>query len=283
MDFQARKALYKESLLHFLAQQSDLCLLTNIPGNIGDHLIWAGTEDLLACGRIPYTSILLKNIQDIHLPRGTLLVPGSGALTKSYHEWLPATVIEASRRFHKVILLPSRYEVTVPIVAECLSQQNVYAFARETRSYRSVKNMGRAALSFDCVVYYHGFDDVPALLPKKGQDTVLLALREDKDSLLYGQNLAPNPAINEDISRAKTNLDEWIKTIRRHGTIVTDRLHVAIASVLLGKRLIYLDPRNFKISDYFSFTFRDTFDDRFEHCTTAWLLSNDFVIEKVTV
>jgi len=283
MDFQARKTLYKESLLHFLAQQSDLFLLTNIPGNIGDHLIWAGTEDLLAAGRIPYTSILLKDIQDIHLPRGTLLVPGSGALTKSYHEWLPATVIEASRRFHKVILLPSSYDVTVPIVAECLSQQNVYAFARETRSYRAVKNTGRVALSFDCAVYYHEFDDVPALLPKKKQDTVLLALREDKDSLLYSQNLAPNPAINEDISRVKTNLGGWLKTIRRHGTIVTDRLHVAIASVLFGKRLIYLDPRNFKISNYFSFTFRDTFDDRVEHCTTAWLLSNDFVIEKATV
>jgi exopolysaccharide biosynthesis predicted pyruvyltransferase EpsI len=283
MDFQARKALYKESLLHFLAQQSDLCLLTNIPGNIGDHLIWAGTEDLLAFGGIPYTSILLKDIQDIDLPRGTLLVPGSGALTKSYHEWLPAAVISASRRFYKVILLPSGYEVTVPIVAECLSQENVYAFARETRSYRSMKNMGRAALSFDCAVYYHEFDDVPALLPKNRQDTVLLALREDKDSLLCGQNLAPNPDINEDISRVKTSLDEWIKTIRRHDIIVTDRLHVAMASVLFGKRLFYLDPRNSKISNYFSFTFRDMFDDRFEHCTTAWLLSNDFVIEKLSV
>lgn len=283
MDFFTRRSFYKESLLNFLAEQPDLYLLTHIPGNIGDHLIWAGTEDLLACGSFSYATIALKDLEDTHHPQDTLLVPGSGALTKSFHEWLPATVIKASRRFHKVILLPSRYDLTVPIVAECLSQKNVYAFARETESYRLAKNLGRAALSFDSAVYYHEFHDVPASIPEYRHDTVLSALREDVDSLLYGQNLAPNPAINQDISRAKTNLDEWLETIKHHDTIITDRLHVAVASVLFGKRLIYLDPRNYKISKYFSFTFRNTFDDRAKPCTPEWLYANGFVIEKATL
>lgn len=283
MDFQERKTHYKESLLHFLAQHSDLFLLTNIPGNIGDHLIWAGTEDLLAAGGISYTSLLFNDINDTYLPRGTLLIPGSGALTKSFHEWLPATVIEVSHRFHKVIILPSSYDITIPIIAHCLSLQNVYAFARETLSYRSIKGMGRAALSFDCAIYYHEFDDVPSFLPKYGNDSVLLAFREDKDSLLYTQNLEPNPTINEDISKRKSNLQEWINSIRRHDTIITDRLHVAVASVLFNKKLIYLDPRNHKISNYFSFTFRDSFGDRIECCSYEWFLSNAFVIKKAIV
>jgi exopolysaccharide biosynthesis predicted pyruvyltransferase EpsI len=283
MDYFTRRSFYKENLLNFLAQQSYLYLLTNIPGNVGDHLILVGTEDLLACGSISYTSIPLRDIEDTHIPQGTLLVPGSGALTNTFHEWLPATIIKASHHFHKVIILPSSYDLSVPIVAECLAQPNVYAFARETGSYRLAKNLGRAALSFDSAVYYHEFNKVPESIPVYRHDTVLSALREDKDSLLYGHGFAHNPAINVDISRAKTNLDEWLETIKCHNTIITDRLHIAVASVLFGKRLIYLDPRNCKISKYFGFTFRDTFNDRVKRCTPEWLYTNEFVIKKATI
>jgi exopolysaccharide biosynthesis predicted pyruvyltransferase EpsI len=280
MDFFARRTLYRASLLNFLAGQPNLYLLTGMPGNIGDHLIWVGTEDLLAGGSISYASMPLKELDNACLPQGTLLIPGSGALTKSFHEWLPAAVIKASRRFNKVVLLPSSYDLTVPIVGECLSQQNVYAFAREIGSYRLAKNSGRAAISFDCAVYYREFTDVPASVPEYRPENLLLALREDKDSLLYGQNFVPNPAINVDISKVKANLDAWIETIKQHDTIITDRLHIAVSSMLFGKRLIYLDPRNLKLSNYFNFTFRDTFDDRVELCTPEWLYANEFVIKK---
>ena len=93
-------------------------------------------------------------------PRSTLLIPGNAALTKFWHEWLPAVVIKAAGSFHKVIILPSSFDLSVPIVAECLSQHNVYAFARETRSYRSVKSLGRAALCLDSAIYFHGFNTV---------------------------------------------------------------------------------------------------------------------------
>lgn len=280
MDFFTRRSFYKESFLNFLAKQSDLYLLSDIPGNIGDYLIWMGTEDLLADGRIPYTSIPLKDLESAHIPQGTLLVPGSGALTKNFHEWLPATVIKASHHFHKVIILPSSYDLTVPIVAECLAEPNVYSFARETESYRLAKHLGRTALSFDHAVYYHEFNNVPESIPEYRRDTVLSALREDKDSLLYIHGFAPNPACNFDISRAKTDLHEWIKIIKCHDTIITDRLHIAVASVLFGKRLIHLDPRNYKLSRYFRFTFRDTFDDRVRQCTPEWLHANEFAIKK---
>ena len=51
MDFYTRRSLYKESLLSFLGAQCDLHLLTEMHGNIGDHLIWAGTRDLLEVRR----------------------------------------------------------------------------------------------------------------------------------------------------------------------------------------------------------------------------------------
>lgn len=281
MDFLTRRTLYKTSTLNFLAKQSNLYLLTKIPGNIGDHLIWAGTEDLLRSGRISYASIALKDLENTDLPQGTLLVPGSGALTKSYHEWLPATVTKASRRFSKVIILPSSYDSSVPVVAECLSQPNVFAFARETRSYRLAKVFGRAALSYDCAVYFRGFSDARVSAEDSGEDTrVLVALRGDKDSLLLSKGLTPSPAVNQDISLAKANLKEWITVISEYSSVVTDRLHVAVAAVLFGKRLIYLDPYNLKISNYFDFTFRDAFSDRIQHCYPEWLVANKFVVKR---
>lgn len=281
MDFFTRRTLYKNALLQFLAGQPDLCLLTGIPGNIGDSLICAGTEDLLTGGQIPYRPIPLHDLDTTHFPQSTLLIPGSGALTKPYHEWLPASVLKASQRFSKVVLLPSSYDVTVPIVAECLTQENVYPLARETGSYRLVKVFGRAALSYDCAVYFHRFDQIRDVSKNSASDTsVLLALREDHDSLLHVEGLIPNPEINEDISRAKTDLNGWIETITRASTIITDRLHVAIATVLFGKKLIYLDPATQKVSRCLDFTFRDTFCDRIERCSPAWLLVNGYAVRK---
>ena len=280
IDFHARRSLYKASLSWFLGAQSDLCLLTEMHGNIGDHLIWAGTRDLLESAGIRYTSMPLHEVGNRDRPRSTLLIPGSGAWTKSWHEWLPAAVLKASGSFHKVIILPSSFDLSVPIVAECLSRQNVYVFARETRSYRSAKSLGRAALCLDCAIYFHRFGDNPAAAGPVENGSLLLALREDKDSLLPGLGLAPNPVMNQDISLTKANLDDWIDAITRASTVVTDRLHVALASVLFGKRLIYLDLDRLKISNHFNYTFRNTFDDLISQCSAAWLAANEFVVKR---
>jgi exopolysaccharide biosynthesis predicted pyruvyltransferase EpsI len=144
--------------------------------------------------------------------------------------------------------------------------------------------LGRVALSFDCAIYFHKFNDCPASAaePVEGGN-LLLALREDKESLLSHESLAPNPAMNQDISLTKGNLDDWIDVIAQASTVVTDRLHVAFASVLLGKRLIYLDPNRLKISNCFNFTFRDTFDDRVQQCSAAWLAANGFALKRGAV
>lgn len=281
MDFPTRKSLFRASLTAFLGAQRDLCLLTQMPGNIGDHLIWAGTQDLLGSEGLHYTSVPWCELEEKNRPQGTLLVPGSGAFSTFYHEWLPNTVLKASDRFQKVIILPSSFNISIPIVAECLSRPNVYAFAREVRSYRSAKGLGRIALSLDCAVYYRVFNSGQALIPESlGNDSLLLALRVDKESLLTTQGVMPNPAINQDISLTKVGLNEWIHAIDQASTVVTDRLHIAVASVLLGKRLMYTDPDRQKITDHFGFTFRDTFNDRVRKCSLEWLLANDFVIRR---
>lgn len=280
-DFYTRRSWYRESFLSFCGEQNDLYLLTEMHGNTGDHLIWAGTRDLLESGGISTKSMPISEIEKHSHKQSTLLVPGSGAFHRFWHEWLPEVVIKAAHNFHKVIILPSSFDLSEPIVKECLSLANVFAFARETKSYRAIKSLGRAGLFFDCAVYFHRFSDI---IPYRNVPTegggLLLALRNDNGSLLPIYGFQSNSAVNDDISLTKVELNMWIDAIDKATTIVTDRLHVAVASVLLGKELIYFDPYDKKISTYFDYTFRDTFCDRIKCCSLEWLLENNFIIKK---
>jgi hypothetical protein len=73
----------------FLEAQGRLYLLTDMLGNLGDHLIWAGTRDLLDSANVACESLPLDGVASAADPGGTLLVPGSGAFVRLWHEWLP--------------------------------------------------------------------------------------------------------------------------------------------------------------------------------------------------
>ena len=280
MDFYTRRSLYKESLLSFLGAQCDLHLLTEMHGNIGDHLIWAGTRDLSRSAGVGYMPLPLHEVE-IRPPAKHPVDTRQCGVDQILARMAACRRHQGRRAvFTKSIILPSSFDLSVPIVAECLSQHNVYAFARETRSYRSVKSLGRAALSWILRSTSMGSMTVrPPLQDPSDDSSLLLALREDKESLLPGQGLAPNPVMNQDISLTKANLDDWIDAITRASTVVTDRLHVAVASVLFGKRLIYMDPDRLKISNYFNYTFRNTFDGLIRRCPVEWLVANKFVVK----
>ena len=285
--FETRRALYRESLVAFLAAQPDRCLLTQMPGNIGDHLIWAGTRDLLQSAGLTYATLDVSSVRDLAgddartMERATLLVPGSGALTRHRHEWLPRAVLRASRAFGKVVILPSTFDPAVPIVARCLSQPNVYPFAREVRSYRAIKALGRAALSIDCAVYFDGFATRDSRMQPGGDEgEFLLSLREDNDSRLGNHGLMPHPILNRDISLRCPDLGSFVRSIESARSVITDRLHVAVATVMLGRRLIYTDPDASKITNYFAFTFRGEFSDLISEVSIPWLVTNGFAVPK---
>ena len=83
----------------------------------------------------------------------------------------------------------------------------------------------------------------------------------------------PDPSLNRDISLSCAGLSDWLAAIGAAGVVVTDRLHVAVAATLLGKRLVYVDPYDAKISTYWTFTFGDGFDDHVTESSLAWLVA----------
>ena len=66
-------------------------------------------------------------------------------------------MLGASSIVDRVVVLPSSYDVSVPVVREALSRPNVYAFAREAASYRQVKSLGSVTLALDPALYAFDF------------------------------------------------------------------------------------------------------------------------------
>jgi exopolysaccharide biosynthesis predicted pyruvyltransferase EpsI len=279
--FLKRRELYGAMICSFLLGLRPVHLLTQLHGNIGDHLIWAGTKDLLKSGGVGFSEISVSDMVSGRCAGETLVIPGSGALTTRWHEWLPALILEASEIFNRVVILPSSYDPSVTIVAKALSQPNVYAFAREPRSYREIKANGRAALALDPALFFLGFHDFSSGgAPIVESTNRLICLREDLSSPLPERGFKPNPLCNNDISLTSVGLDEFLQKIRAADLVITDRLHVAVAAVMSGKRIQYLDPYDGKISIYFSFAFRETFEHLAVPCTIEWLHKRDFIIPK---
>jgi exopolysaccharide biosynthesis predicted pyruvyltransferase EpsI len=274
-----RLATYSDSIGSYLRAEPHLFLLKDMPGNIGDHLIWEGTRRLLKNQFIDFEYISVKNVIDdrTSYSESTLVIPGSGAMTSRWHEWLPATVIAAITHFKKVVILPSEHELEIDIVNKALSLKNVWAFAREEKSYTKIKQYGRAAIALDLALF--AFDFETANYPERSdQDlgVVLIALRTDAGSMLSINNLT-QVKLNNDIGLTCRNLDEFLDLIQRHDSIITDRLHVAVASLMLGKTVRYVDPYNQKISRYTKFNFGDEFGKSFQQRDESWLLGRGYV------
>lgn len=277
--FASRLAAYRNLLVADIRSWGPVRLLTQMPGNTGDHLIWSGTEALLAAAGIPFGRLAVAEVATSSFPDECLIVPGSGALTRAWHEWLPALIIEAATRFRSVVILPSQYDPSVDVVAEALATPNVYAYAREADSYVAARPFGRASLAFDPALYSPLFQRVPSpVADVVASPRRLVALREDKSSRLSELGYATNPAVNRDISLTTQTAEAFVAAVRDADEVITDRLHVAVATVMCGKRLVYFDPQDRKISTYVRFTFRDAYAATVRPCSVEQLVEMGYVV-----
>jgi hypothetical protein len=274
-----RRTAYAELVVEALPPSSPTYLLTGMHGNVGDHLIWAGMERLLISRGVAFTRIAQHAVATIEAPEATLLVPGSGAWSTRWHEWLPALVSRAATSFGRVVVAASSYDPSVTVVEEALAKPNVFAFAREPASYRAIRRWGRANLGFDPALYYFPFDRERAVAPLSDSPKALVALRTDSGSLLADQGLLPNPAVNNDISVTTRSLNDFLESVRQAELVITDRLHVAVASLGLGRHLCFVDPYDKKISTYLDFVFRDEFSDLAQRRDEGWLVENNLAME----
>jgi exopolysaccharide biosynthesis predicted pyruvyltransferase EpsI len=278
LDFFRRREEHRAALVHFLASNQPLAMLVDNAGNIGDSLIREGTRQLFTDAGLAYSEVH----PDLHsgkMSPETLVVRGCGGYDRHFHKFMPDIVLRASSLYRSVIVLPSSFDPRQPEVAQCLGQRNVYAVAREMQSYEKLAPFGRRHAWMDCAVYHRRFRAAPSCDARTGSaEKMLLVLRQDKGSPLPAHGLEPERSLNEDISVTSRNVEEWLDRIATYETVVTDRLHVALAASLMGKRLVMIDPYDKKLSEYMAFVFGDELASRVELQDVAWLTAKGFAV-----
>jgi exopolysaccharide biosynthesis predicted pyruvyltransferase EpsI len=215
------------------------------PGNYGDSLIWHGTMKLLE-GLDIAVNYVDENSGN---PNKTLLIDGGGNLVDYYHD--VRNCLERTKdRYQNIIILPHTiYGEKQKELLRSLNN-NIAIFCRERMSYEFVSKHAR-----NCEVYlWHDTAFYNKLDQIKSGAGVLNAFRNDVESIK--KNI---PADNNDLSRngyAKKPLDQFLQTISLYTVINTDRLHVAIAATLMGKRVNLFANSYYKNAAVFDYSLK---------------------------
>lgn len=221
----------RAKLLEAIAGAADITLLRN-SGNMGDHLIHAGTRRLLA--GVAYREVSLEKLDGTQGELG--IIVGSGAWCRAYHH-LPKYLPHVERQFERVVIFPSSFEVSEESVRQALENTKALVFARERESYEQIRKLCRSDLAHDCALFFD-------YTPYTGQSKALLLTAYRTDPEASGR---PLPQDNDDISVTCESLDEFLWTISRHEVIETDRAHVMMAAAILGKRVYYTSSNYHKV------------------------------------
>ena len=199
------------------------------PGNWGDGLIRFGTKLFFAEIGLIYKELSPKRSDWIvpFMKGGVVIYGGGGAWCKN---WQNTYVEKLSRRF-KVIVLPSTYESTIKL-------KNTIFFARD--KYQSLTNIPTPYFTHDMAFY------IGSMFYKGSRGSGIgYFYREDKESA----GMLELDNTNNDISHKGnhyTPVKDFFSEIDNYETVYTDRLHVAIAAVLLKKKLHWYPGNYFK-------------------------------------
>jgi exopolysaccharide biosynthesis predicted pyruvyltransferase EpsI len=224
----------RRALVEAIPAGGDVAFVTG-GGNVGDHLIWAGARRLLA--DIPHRHL---GLEDLPTATGDVaVVTGGGGFCRAFHDEMPLALEIAERRFGRVVVLPSSFEVDEEPTRRVLSGTTATVFAREPVSLAAIVDLCDARLAHDCAFF---FDFGPYRVDAPG-DGVLKAFRTDAERR-FGRQV---PEDNEDLSAVADSLDAFLARIARVSEVHTDRAHVLIAAALLGRRARYAESNYHKV------------------------------------
>jgi len=216
------------------------------PGNYGDSFIWHGTKKILSLFNIKekYVSISSPKYYNI------LFIDGGGNLVDYYSD-VKNFLTKKANLYKKIIILPHTIsgEKQLEVLNDVSGKLTI--FCREKISAKFLKNNlikpDRVYLWHDCAFY-----NIFPLAPYGKRS--LNVFRLDKESALK-----KIPGNNIDLSSngyAKKPLNELINFLKKYKKINTDRLHIAIAATLLGKRVKLFANSYYKNEAVFNYSLR---------------------------
>jgi exopolysaccharide biosynthesis predicted pyruvyltransferase EpsI len=250
------------------------------PGNAGDSLIVAGTVQLMSDHGISYRCI---NEYDRYDSTGRIMCYSGGGCLVPYYTFGRDFLMRHHERAQHIVLLPHTVDGNEDLLAAFGS--NVTLICREEISYQYCRRASRAQvyaaddLAFSLAAKQFLTQPQNALslrdekisarllsryrefLAHAGGENTLAAWREDVE-----QNVKRPMAASHDIANVfgiestyglgamLTSAEYFLRTVDHFATIRTDRLHVAVAGVLLGKRVEIYPNSYFKNRAMYEFS-----------------------------
>ena len=242
-----------EALAQTLLELTDDKKVYYLPnrGNWGDGLIRAGTHKFLADLSIDYEEQLYRPLvsrrwlrkhlwlRKVRRKKSVLIYGGGGAWCSFWDH--TEYVRYMARHFSRVIVLPSSFDVPVNI-------PNATLFCRDDK-----ESLSKVDATFcDDMAFYLGRQNAA-----DGQGTAN-CFRGDMESARD----FPLPPDNRDLSAEHDHLyptDEFFEALEAYSHVKTDRLHVAIASSLMGKNVQFYPGAYFKNQSVFRSSIENNF------------------------
>jgi exopolysaccharide biosynthesis predicted pyruvyltransferase EpsI len=214
-------------------------------GNYGDYLIYRGAEKLadqigLRYHSIPFNEYMFTQVDH----EKVIYIHGGG----TYNPWWSGTSMWAllkSVQFHKGILIqgPSTVhreknflEGGVARYLKDTNTEKIYFFTRERASYEALREVlpSHVELGLDHDTALHlTCDDLPSATADLSSRT-FYAIRNDKESRRVADH-SKQLRLWFDPVPSSQSFDEWIQHHACVGEVITNRLHSAIVSTILGK------------------------------------------------
>lgn len=192
------------------------------PGNWGDALINQGTVEFFQKYCLRARSLSRSELGDRDRARSRLAVVGGGGGWCRNWSSTPAFVDDVASQYEHVVLMPTTFDSDV----RTLDLPNVRYFARDGAE------AGAAVEFCHDMAFYIDY-------PQVNDQTLgypLLAFRRDKER--HPDSLAPDR--NMDLSllgNSWSRVGPLFEVLTRFQEIYTDRLHLALASALMGLRV----------------------------------------------
>lgn len=213
-------------------------------GNYGDSLIWHGSMKLFSDLNIKVYNVDLATEKK----HETLIIDGGGNFVDYYND-IRDFINKKHTIYKEIIFLPHTIFGNKQIEILNKLKKNITIFCREKESANFVERYAKNCAVFlwhDCA-FYNSFQK-----QTEEGNGILYAFRCDCESILKIK-----PDTNIDISYngyATKPLYEFLENIKKFNQINTDRLHVAIASVLLGKKVNFYPNSYFKNKAVFEYS-----------------------------
>ena len=226
-----------------IARYSELGPIVFSPakGNWGDGLINIGTRQFLESLGLPYEernkSDLEGDLRSGYFDEKVVLMGGGGAWSRNFNNARKFTD-QIARQAKHVIVLPTTFDLP-PV-----EPKNVTYFARDR--FTSLKVNPQADFCHDMALFINLELHAPT-----NRVWRLFAMQDDRE----GTNLAEHVPQNFDLSRLGDGdyafADPLFNILNNFNVVCTDRLHLAIASAMLGRK-VKLVPGNYAKDVYLS-------------------------------